>query len=95
MLLGDRDILTANVQYGCENRHKGEGLRKQDNDGVCAAAPERRLALRSLSLDYRCCTHCSSERKVDSLILLLVGFTDRDKDHWYFRGPDWREVGTA
>lgn len=35
-------------------------------------------SLRSLSLDYHCCTHCWSERKAHGLIL-SVGCTDRGK----------------
>lgn len=35
-------------------------------------------SLRSLSLDYHCCTHCWGERKVDSLIL-SVGCANRGK----------------
>lgn len=35
-------------------------------------------SLRSLSLDYHCCTHCWSERRLNGLIL-SVGCTDRGK----------------
>lgn len=54
-----------------ESHHKREGFRQQDNTRVCATAPEWRLALRSLSLDYHSWMHCWSERKADSLILLV------------------------
>lgn len=45
-------------------------------------------SLRSLSLDYHCCTHCWSERKVDSLIL-SVGCTNRGKNFPCYISSDW------
>lgn len=67
--------------WGCISQRvttRGRDLGRGDKASVCATARVAAGSLRSLSLDYHCCTHCWGEKNVDSLIL-PVGCFDRGK----------------